>query len=505
MSIDDACRAAYRGYHARPSGVLPYYLLGLATPAIAQTFWLVGLFGAYLVLSAQGTLEPILRELRAGGPYSLDDPTTTAAADPNEGLWTALEAALTTELIAVVGVTALLLVGTVIVLNAVVSAGQIHAVYAVLRDRDAVRAGVDGIARDYRTFVLLAVAEIGSILAITGVVAGLVVWTAQTASPAAAVLVSIVATLVWLPVVILIWLSFLFTPQAVVVGDVGVRAAIGRNLGFVRRNLFLTALYVVLLIAVGVLLAIVGGVLSYVGASTASSLVASLVAIPFLDFVKTWLFASGTTDRDLLATPPERSLSARFVAALRRGWGELVGFVRSSPLYLAISTLIFVASGYAGWLVALRADPYVQASIANRLVGWFPPTEAINLTANNWQVGVAQAYSGLAAGIPTVVTLFYNGFFLGALTRFEVDRAELIAFVLPHGIIEIPGLLIAGALGLSLGRSSIRLLTGARSREELAADIELAYYVVVGLLIVFALAGVIEAFVSPYYAGFFGI
>ena len=514
MSIDDAARAAYRGYRARPSDILPYYLMALATPAVAQTVMFLGLLSGYLVMTTQNTLEPILVELEALGPFSLDAPQieTTEAdgeiiidGESTEPLLSALESAATLELLAVGALTIVGMALALLVVNAIISTGQVHAVYAVLRNRSGLRAGVDGIARDYRRFVGLAVLEIALMALVTGLLIGGVVLTWLLVGDGAAVLVGLLAALAWLPLIFLIWLSFLFSRQAVVVEDVGVLAAVRSNLGFIRRNLLTAGLYVVLLIAAGVATSTLTALFQFVGTPTVAALVSPLLILPFLDFVKTWLFARERTEYELVPQPRERSLRMRFVASLRRGWVELRSFVRETPTYHAISTGVFFLSGYAGWVLSVRLDAIVEASIANRLVGWFPPAEAINLTANNWQVGVAEVYSGLAAGIPTVVVLIYNGVFLGALTRFETDRLELLAFVIPHGIIEIPAILIAAAMGLYLGHSMIRLVRGRHGRDRITADIERAYHVIVGLLILFAVAGVIEAFVSPYYYGLLGI
>ncbi|MFC7113795.1 hypothetical protein ACFQH2_00680 [Natronoarchaeum sp. GCM10025703] len=108
MSIDDAVRAAYRGYRSQPSDILPYYLLGLATPAIAQTVMLVGILSGYLVMLSQNTLEPILTEVETLGPFSIDGPgmgpdqqngQTMIDGQSTDALATAAENALTPELL----------------------------------------------------------------------------------------------------------------------------------------------------------------------------------------------------------------------------------------------------------------------------------------------------------------------------------------------------------------------------------------------------------------------
>ncbi|MFC6729199.1 hypothetical protein ACFQDG_11155, partial [Natronoarchaeum mannanilyticum] len=170
MHIGDAVRAAFRGYRSRPSGVLPYYLLGASTAALVQTAWLVGVAAAYLTLSAQGNLAPIREELRAIGPVQIDDPASYEGS--TAGLEAAAEAAVTPELLAVFAATGFLAIVVSLLANAVVGAGQVHAVYGVLRGRDPIRAGVEGIARDAVTFVALLVLQLLAMAVVIGVSIG---------------------------------------------------------------------------------------------------------------------------------------------------------------------------------------------------------------------------------------------------------------------------------------------------------------------------------------------
>lgn len=56
-------------------------------------------------------------------------------------------------------------------------------------------------------------------------------------------------------------------------------------------------------------------------------------------------------------------------------------------------------------------------------------------------------------GIPTIIVLIVNGFWLGgtiALLLLENESlANILWTIVPHGILEIPGLLIAGYIGLN--------------------------------------------------------
>ncbi|WP_256393267.1 stage II sporulation protein M [Natronoarchaeum rubrum] len=501
MKLGDAVSAASQGYRSRPSGFLPYYLLGASTAALVQTVWLVGAAAAYVTLSSQGNLAPIRAELRAVGPIQIDDPSSYP--ESTEGLATAAEAAATPELIAVLAVTGLVIVVATLLVNAAIAAGQVHAVYGVLRGRDPVRAGVDGIARDAASFVALLVLQIVSIVAVAAVVlAGI---GAGLTAGSAGVLLAVVLVPI-LPVALLaVRLVFLFARQAVVVDGVGALAGIRHSAGYVRANLVDAVLYLLLSIGVLIVLGVLSTALSAAGVASVGSLVGLLIVFPLLAFVKTALYAEHATGRMPSSPKATGTLPGRVGDEFRRGAAALRRFVVARPLLQAASGATFALGGLAGWRFAAGLDGYLSASITARLGGWFPPAAFLNLAANNWQVGVAQAYGGLLGGVPTLASLLFNGLYLGALARIEVDPIELLTFVAPHGIIEIPGLIVAGALGLHLGGVGVRAAIGRNGRADLAAAVARAYRILLGLALVFLVAGAIEAFVSPYYGSLLGI
>ncbi|SNZ17814.1 Stage II sporulation protein M [Natronoarchaeum philippinense] len=501
MRIDDAVGIAVRGYRSRPSGVLPYYLLGTSTAAVTQTIWLIGVTATYFTLSAQGTLAPILTELRALGPLQIDDPTTFP--DSTDALVTAFEAAVTPTLIAVVGATVVLSVVVTLAVTATAAAGQVHAVHAVLDGREPIRAGVDGILRDAVSFVALLVLQAIAMLAVVGLLLAGIVAAAAT-GPAGTLLAIVLVPAVPLAV-LTVRLAFLFARQAVVVDGVGALAGVRHSLGYLRTNPVDAIIFLILSVVTLIALGVVTTMLSAVGMSAVGSLVGLAVAFPLLTFVKTALYV-GHADGELPAPPAAAGTAAsRLDAELRAGAAALGRFVSSRPLLQAASGAVFALGGALGWRAAAGVDGVLEASIAARLAGWFPPTAMANLAANNWQVGVAQAYGGFLGGIPTLASLLFNGISLGAIARIEVDPIALLTFVAPHGVVEIPGLIVAGALGLHLGGVGVRAATGGADRADLAAAVGRAYRILIGLALVFLVAAAIEAFVSPYYADLLGL
>jgi uncharacterized membrane protein SpoIIM required for sporulation len=87
-------------------------------------------------------------------------------------------------------------------------------------------------------------------------------------------------------------------------------------------------------------------------------------------------------------------------------------------------------------------------------------------------VGIVSFAVGLAWGLPTLLLLAYNGAILGVVgAQYFADGVGrfFLAWVLPHGLLELTCIVISGAAGLALGRGVIwprGRPRGERVREE---------------------------------------
>jgi stage II sporulation protein M len=105
---------------------------------------------------------------------------------------------------------------------------------------------------------------------------------------------------------------------------------------------------------------------------------------------------------------------------------------------------------------------------------------------------------GVFIGIPPVFFIATNGLTVGVvLAASKIPNAALIAAALaPHGIIEIPALIVSTALGMSIGIEAVRFLTRKPSmtRNQLRYSMKVyMWWILPGLLI----AALIEVFVTP--------
>jgi uncharacterized membrane protein SpoIIM required for sporulation len=142
-----------------------------------------------------------------------------------------------------------------------------------------------------------------------------------------------------------------------------------------------------------------------------------------------------------------------------------------------------------------------ESATADRLAGRKTSFSAYLMT-HNTKVSIFTLALGMTWGVGTIIMLFYNGIMLGAVA---VDYAAagqtkfLLGWLLPHGVIEIPSILIAGQAGLLLAYALVgwggRMPLRARLREASRDIVTLIFGV--GLLLIWA--GFIEAFLSQYH------
>ncbi|WP_054702619.1 stage II sporulation protein M, partial [Desulfosarcina cetonica] len=85
------------------------------------------------------------------------------------------------------------------------------------------------------------------------------------------------------------------------------------------------------------------------------------------------------------------------------------------------------------------------------------------LMTHNTRIAVLVLALGMTWGIGTIVLLFSNGVMLGAVAADYIRAGEglfLSGWLLPHGVIEIPAIVIAGQAGLLLASALIDRSTG---------------------------------------------
>lgn len=188
------------------------------------------------------------------------------------------------------------------------------------------------------------------------------------------------------------------------------------------------------------------------------------------------------------------------------------------PYLLAAAALLFLPAliTYAG----VRLDPQVGRDLVpvqmvtraeeagERLARGeqyvdIPPVQmsvfSSAIMTNNLQVAFMAVAGGVLAGLGTLAILVFNGIHLGSVfALYSLEGADrlLWIWVLPHGVVELTAIVVAGAAGLCLGR--VILAPGRRTRARaLQEEGRTVLSLVAGAAVLLVLAGLIEGFVSP--------
>jgi uncharacterized membrane protein SpoIIM required for sporulation len=124
------------------------------------------------------------------------------------------------------------------------------------------------------------------------------------------------------------------------------------------------------------------------------------------------------------------------------------------------------------------------------------------IMTNNLSVCFVCFAGGIVFGLGTFLSLCSNGMELGvigaACHHYDMSLA-LWSFVAPHGSLELPAIILAGAAGFRLGHAM--LFPGAlRWKESIARGGIEATLLVSGILPLLVIAGTLEGFFSPSHA-----
>jgi uncharacterized membrane protein SpoIIM required for sporulation len=122
-----------------------------------------------------------------------------------------------------------------------------------------------------------------------------------------------------------------------------------------------------------------------------------------------------------------------------------------------------------------------------------------SIFTNNIQVTFLAFAGGLTLGVGTLAMLAYNGILLGALAGITMQAGSFpifVRYVVPHGLLELSCIAVAGAAGLRLAWAVIEPGTLPRGAS-LRGQARPAVTLVLGTAPWLVLAGLTEGFVTP--------
>lgn len=127
------------------------------------------------------------------------------------------------------------------------------------------------------------------------------------------------------------------------------------------------------------------------------------------------------------------------------------------------------------------------------------PVMSAEIMTNNIQVAILAFAGGITLGILTVYVLIYNGILVGALAGLFWNYSNSYSFwayIVPHGVIELLAIFIAGGAGLLMGYKIF--VPGDHSRGyQLKVQTVRSVQLLLGTIPLFIIAGIIEGYITP--------
>jgi len=180
--------------------------------------------------------------------------------------------------------------------------------------------------------------------------------------------------------------------------------------------------------------------------------------------------------------------------------------------YTLAACAVFFALAAAGFVMAI-VDPGFQGYFLggammdsiNKHQMWthsivsVKPLASSQIMTNTLSVSFATFAFGITAGIGTLWMLAFNGLLFGVVNAacWQAGMSsQLLSFVVPHGVLELPAIFIAGGAGLLIAKGF--LFPGMLPRRaSLVREGGRAIQLALGIIPLLIVAGTIEGFVSP--------
>lgn len=193
--------------------------------------------------------------------------------------------------------------------------------------------------------------------------------------------------------------------------------------------------------------------------------------------------------------------STKFIGLLLEQWKAVV-----------IAMILFTF-GALGSFISVMNDPlHLYSILPGQIANNVDPEQlgknagavdaslmSASIMTNNIQVAIFAFAGGVTFGFITVYLLIYNGIILGALAAlfWHYGKSyDFWAYIVPHGMIELTAIFIAGGAGLLMGYKL--LVPGEYTRGfQLKQQAKRSVQMMLGTIPLFVIAGVIEGFITP--------
>ena len=169
---------------------------------------------------------------------------------------------------------------------------------------------------------------------------------------------------------------------------------------------------------------------------------------------------------------------------------------------IILTLLIFSLGFISGWIAITDLSKINDKDLSN-----YKPKINFNfptILTNNLKVIFLMLAGVITFGLSTFINLLFNGFNVGLLigsTFLTKEPLKLIAgFILPHGIFEIPAMLISAAAGFKIPYKVTLYLLDKKEKPLTEEDIKEFLKLSLISIILIIIAAFIEVYITPKIA-----
>jgi stage II sporulation protein M len=182
-----------------------------------------------------------------------------------------------------------------------------------------------------------------------------------------------------------------------------------------------------------------------------------------------------------------------------------LAYLKSIRVFIGITVLVFIVTAVMGYFAAeansdLATSWMKELEMFKWIMSLHPILIMLAIFLKNLIACAMSVLLGLGFGLVPLLVLTSNGFMIGVVSYFIIHKQGvlyLLAGIVPHGIIELPTILLGISIGLRLGYLLVLTLLGEKA--DLAGETRTAvHFLVRWFLPLLLLAAAIETFITPF-------
>lgn len=207
-----------------------------------------------------------------------------------------------------------------------------------------------------------------------------------------------------------------------------------------------------------------------------------------------------------------RDQATTSLSQLKRFFGKtFIHLMIEQRRFILVAFLLFLIGGIGSFLAVMNDPLHLYSVLPTEIAKHVDPTQlgkngvvdsaamSAQIMTNNIQVAILAFVGGITLGAFTIYLLINNGIIIGALAALFWQSGKFYdfwAYIVPHGLIELTAIFIAGGSGLLMGYRI--LVPGPYSRAfQLKRQALRSVQLLLGTIPLFIVAGIIEGYITP--------